>query len=124
MVRIHNGWQDVDNALAQMESNVRTAADRESRLELIGTWRNALGPVATLEELDAEGAGTVRQSADGFRAVLADEAQGQTRLASAFYRYAGAVRLQFKRVDTSLLSQCVAIGRLETSLKALIEGGS
>ena len=77
-----------------------------------------------LEALDAEGVATLRQSADGFRAVLADETQTQTRLASAFYLYAGAVRLQFKRVDTGLLAQCVAIGKLETSLKALIEGGS
>jgi len=124
MVEVHNGWQDVDNALWLMESAVRTATDRESRLELGFSWRNALGPVNTLEQLDVEGVSTLRQSADGFRAVLADETQTQTRLASAFYLYAGAVRLQFKRVDTGLLAQCVAIGKLETSLKALIEGGS
>ena len=122
MVSAHDGWQDIDTALWAMEAAVRTAGDRASRLELVGIWRNALSRVATLEKLDPDGVAALRAAEEGFKGAIAIAEEDPSRLASTFQLYAGAVRLQFFRIDTALLNQCAAVGRLEPTLKALVEG--
>ena len=124
MTSAHGIWQDIDNALWLIEMIVKRAQDRDFRLELVGTWRNALTRVDALEALDPDGVQLLRNAAAAFQAQLNGETPDPARLSSAFHVYAGQVRLRFYMVDTALFSECAAIAKLEPTLRALSEGGN
>ena len=125
IIAVHGGWQDVDAAVWAMEGAVRTAADPDSRLELMSVWRSLNVRFASLGKIDPIGTETIREVADGLKAALDAPAPAPDpkTLPRAFQDYAGMVRLQFFKVDTALLDECAAVARLEPTLRVLIEGG-
>jgi hypothetical protein len=128
LTALHEAWQKADAPLwqieQQLEQTLRPGAESRSAEGLKLTWRAVLRRLDAIKVLSAAmWDAVIDSSIANVSEKLEEEPQLNEAAAAALNSFIRMARLQFLRVDKTVLAQCTQIGKLREPIEKLLEEG-